>query len=220
MSNIALHDWRLDMSKATHRIGLAGGAVFAGALMSLAMASTAGADPNGAVGAAVTADQFSDLFTGEGTQADQAVDNFYQGIANFFAPEAEGTAFTADRFSDLFTGEGTQADRAVDNFYQGIANFFAAEPMGSAGAQAAVVLTGEGNPLDQAVDNVYQSIANFFAPEAAGNVFTADAFSDLFTGEGTMADQMVDNMYQMISSAFAPEGPIDMFLDPLLGITP
>jgi hypothetical protein len=180
MSNIELHDWSLDMSTTTHRIGLGAGAVFAGALMSLATASTAGADPIGAAGAAVTADQFSDLFTREGTQADRAVDNFYQGIANFFAPES----------------------------------------MGSAAAQAAGVLTGEGNPLDQAVDNFYQGVANFFNPEAVSNTLTIDQFSDMLAGEGTMADQMVDNMYQMISTAFAPEGPIDMFLDPLLGITP
>ncbi|HEY9305218.1 MAG TPA: hypothetical protein VIO95_13090, partial [Mycobacterium sp.] len=88
------------------------------------------------------------------------------------------------------------------------------------GNGAAVTLTGEGNPFDQAMDNSLQSIANFFAPEAAGNVFTADFFSDMFTGEGTAADQMVDNMYQMIATAFAPEGTIDMFLGSLFGIGP
>src|SRR5246127_3658209 len=150
VSNIALHDWSSDMNQATHRVELAAGAVLAGALITLAAAPTAGADP-AAVGNAVTADQFSDLFTGEGTQADQAVDNFYQGIADFFSPEATGNMVTADQFSDLLTGEGTQADRAVDNLYQGIADFFSPEAMGNAGAQ--VMLTGEGNPLDQAVDN-------------------------------------------------------------------
>ncbi|HEY9303886.1 MAG TPA: hypothetical protein VIO95_06315, partial [Mycobacterium sp.] len=95
--------------------------------MTLANAPTASADDGiaAAVGNAATADQFSDLFTGEGTQADRAVDNFYQGIANFFSPEATTGTLTADQFSDPFTGEGTAADQAVDNFYQSIANFFA-----------------------------------------------------------------------------------------------
>ena len=57
-------------------------------------------------------------------------------------------------------------------------------------------------------------------PAAVGNAVTADQFSDLLTGEGTMADQMVDALYQGISAAFQPEGPIDVFLDPLLGISP
>ena len=114
------------MNQATHRVGLAAGAVLAGALITLAAAPTAGADP-AAVGNAVTADQFSDLLTGEGTQADHAVDNFYQGIANFFSPEAMGNAVTADLFSDLLTGEGTMADQTVDAIYQGISTAFQVE---------------------------------------------------------------------------------------------
>ena len=61
----------------------------AGALITLAAAPTAGADP-AAVGNAVTADQFSDLFTAEGTQADGADDNFYQGSLTYLSPEATG----------------------------------------------------------------------------------------------------------------------------------
>lgn len=114
-------------------LGVATGAFVGGALITLAGAPTAAGDP-AAVGAAVTADQFSDLFTGEGTLADHAVDNFYQAIANFFSPEAVGNAVTADQFSDLLTGEGTPADNAVDNFYQGIANFFSPEAADSAAA--------------------------------------------------------------------------------------
>ena len=114
------------MNQATHRVGLAGGAALAGALITLAAAPTAGADP-AAVGSAVTADQFSDLLTGEGTQADQAVDNFYQGIANFFSPEATGNMVTADQFSDLLTGEGTLADQMLDGLYQSISMAFAPE---------------------------------------------------------------------------------------------
>jgi hypothetical protein len=78
--------------------------------------------------------------------------------------------------------------------------------------------TGGGNLADQAVDNFYQGIANFFSPEAAGNMVTADQFSDMLTGEGTMADQMVDGLYQTISTAFAPEGPVDVFFDSLFGV--
>jgi hypothetical protein len=59
--------------------------------------------------------------------ADQAVDNFYQGIANFFSPEAMGNAVTADQFSDLLTGEGTMADQTVDAIYQGISMAFQTE---------------------------------------------------------------------------------------------
>jgi hypothetical protein len=112
----------------TAGVGTAAGGLLAGALITLATAPTAGADETPMlVGNAVTADQFSDLFTGEGTQADQAVDNFYQGIANFFAPEAAGNAVTADLFSDLFTGEGTQADQMVDSIYQTISLAFQPE---------------------------------------------------------------------------------------------
>jgi hypothetical protein len=84
----------------------------------------------------------------EGTRADQAVDKFYQEIANFFAPEADGNALTADHFSDLFTGEGTRADQAVDKFYQGIANFFAPEADGNASAQAAGLASSAANAGD------------------------------------------------------------------------
>jgi hypothetical protein len=76
------------------------------------------------------------------------------------------------------------------------------------------------NPVDQAVDNLYQGIANYFSPEAMGNAVTADMFSDMFTGEGTLADQMVDNLYQGISMALQPEGPVDMFVDSMLGLSP
>ena len=114
------------MNQATHRVELAAGAVLAGALITLGAAPIAGADP-AALGNAVTADQFSDLLTGEGTQADQAVDNFYQGIANFFSPEATGNMLTADQFSDLLTGEGTLADQMLDGLYQSISTAFAPE---------------------------------------------------------------------------------------------
>ena len=107
-------------------LGVAAGALCAGALITLADAPTAGADP-AAVGNAVTADQFSDLFTGDGTRADQMVDNFYQGIANFFSPEATGNMLTADQFSDLLTGEGTLADQMLDGLYQSISTAFAPE---------------------------------------------------------------------------------------------
>jgi hypothetical protein len=189
----------------TAGVGTAAGALFAGALITLATAPTAGAEPS--------------------NPADQAVDNFYQGIANFYSPEAGGNAFTADQFSDLFTVEGTQADQAVDNFYQGTANFFAPETGGA--DQFSDMFTGEGTggmltgaQFDQAVDNSLQGIANFFSPEALGNTVTADMFSDMLTGEGTMADQMVDNFYQGISMALQPEGPIDVFVDSLLGVSP
>jgi hypothetical protein len=163
-------------------VATAAGAVLAAALIPLAGAPAAGADP-AAVGDAVTADQFSDLLTGEGTQADQAVDNFYQGIANFFAPEAMGNAATADLLG-MSTGEGTQADQAVDNFLQGIANFFPPE-----------------------VDE-----GGIFDPDAG---FCGTLFSCLPEAPG---DQMIDSLYLAINTAFQPEGPIDVFLQSLLGI--
>ena len=184
----------------TAGVGTGAGGLLAGVLITLATAPTAGAEPS--------------------NPADQAVDNFYQGIANFFSPEAMGNAVTADQFSDLFTGEGNQADKMVDNFYQGIANFFAPET--GAADQFSDMFTGEGAgaaQFDQAVDSSLQGIANFFAPEAGGNAVTADMFSDMLTGEGTLADQMVDNFYQGISMAFQPEGPVDVFLDSLLGVS-
>src|SRR5581483_11452358 len=93
MSNIALQDWSLDMSHATHRIGLAAGAVLAGALIPLLTSPAATAD---------------------GGPGDTAMDQFFASIANFFSPEDTGNMVTADQFSDLFTGEGTAADHAVD----------------------------------------------------------------------------------------------------------
>jgi hypothetical protein len=118
-----------DRRRRRPALGVAAGGLFAGALITLGTAPTAGADETAlAVGNAVTADQFSDLLTGEGTQADQAVDNFYQGIANFFAPEAMGSnAVTADLFSDMLTGEGTQADQMLDGIYQTISMAFQPE---------------------------------------------------------------------------------------------
>lgn len=95
------------MSQAIHRVGLAAGAVLAGALIPLLISPAAGAD--------------------EGTAGDTAVDNFYQQIANFFAPEATGNMVTADQFSDMLTGEGTLADQMVDGLYQSISTAFAAE---------------------------------------------------------------------------------------------
>src|ERR1700730_3936298 len=184
----------------TAGVGTGAGGLLAGVLITLVTAPTAGAEPS--------------------NPADQAVDNFYQGIANVFSPEAMGNAVTADQFSDLFTGEGTQADKMVDNFYQGIANFFAPETGGA--DQFSDMFTGQGGgaaQFDQAVDSSLQGIANFFAPEAGGNAVTADMFSDMLTGEGTLADQMVDNFYQGISMAFQPEGPGDVFLDSLLGVS-
>jgi hypothetical protein len=193
----------------TAGIGAGAGALFAGALITLVTAPTAGAEPSNPV--------------------DQAVDHLYQGIANYFSPEAMGNAVTADQFSDLFTGEGTQADKAVDNLYQGIANFFAPET-GPAdqfsdmftgdGAGGAGTLTGSLVQFDKMIDSFDQGIANFFSPEAMGNAVTADMFSDMFTGEGTLADQMVDNLYQGISMALQPEGPVDMFVDSMLGLSP
>ena len=164
------------MNQATHRVGLAGGAALAGALITLAAAPTAGADP-AAVGSVVTADQFSDLLTGEGTQADQAVDNLYQGIANFFSPEAAGNAATADLLG-MSTGEGSLADQAVDNFYQGIADFFSPEATGNmvTADQFSDLLTGEGTLADQMLDGLYQSISMAFAPEGPVDVF----FDSLF----------------------------------------
>jgi hypothetical protein len=180
---------------AIHRVGLAAGAVLAGALIPLLISPAAGAD--------------------EGTVGDTAVDNFYQQIANFFAPEATGNVLTADQFSDMLTGEGTPADHMVDAFYQQLSTAFAPE------GQVDAFFDGNGaQGLDAALDSQYQAIANFFAPEAAGNMLTADQFSDMFTGEGTVADQMVDAMYQSISTAFAAEGPVDSFFDMLFGIGP
>jgi hypothetical protein len=85
----------------------AGGAFLGGVLISLANAATANAD--------------------EGSPLDQMIDNSYQAIANFWAPEAGTNVFTADMFSDLFTGEGNAADQMVDNLYQMIATAFAPE---------------------------------------------------------------------------------------------
>jgi hypothetical protein len=205
MSNIALHDWSLDMSRATHRVGLAAGAVLAGALIPLLTSPAAGAD--------------------EGGPGDTAMDQFFASIANFFSPEDTGNMVTADQFSDMFTGEGTAADQFVDAYYLQISQAFAPEgPIdrffdGANGAQALDIFGGNGaQGLDAFMDSQYQAISDFFSPEAVGNMLTADQISDLFTGEGTMADQMVDNMYQMISTAFAPEGPVDMFFDSLLGL--
>jgi hypothetical protein len=167
----------------------------AGALIPLLISPAAGAD--------------------EGTAGDTAVDNFYQQIANFFAPEATGNMVTADQFSDMVTGEGTPADHIVDAFYQQISTPFAPE------GQIDVFFDGNGGQgLDAALDSQYQAIANFFAPEATGNMVTADQFSDMLTGEGTLADQMVDGLYQSISTAFAAEGPVDGFFDMLFGIGP
>jgi hypothetical protein len=183
------------MSKAIHRVGVAAGAVLAGALIPLLISPAAGAD--------------------EGTAGDTAVDNFYQQIANFFAPEATGNMVTADQFSDMLTGEGTPADHMVDAFYQQLSTAFAPE------GQVDAFFDGNGGQgLDAALDSQYQAIANFFAPEATGNMVTADQFSDMLTGEGTLADQMVDGLYQSISTAFAPEGPVDGFFDMLFGIGP
>jgi hypothetical protein len=158
-------------------LGTAAGGFLAAGLTSLSTLPVAHADP-AAVGAAVTADQFSDLLTAEGTQADNAVDNFYQGIANFFAPEAMGNAVTADQFSDLLTGEGTQADNAVDNFYQGIANFFAPEAAGSAataGLSAANADDGDGitiaNPPGADPDFLSGPLQNF-------GMFSMQGFAD------------------------------------------
>ena len=162
-----------------------------------------------------------------GTVGDTAVDNFYQQISNFFAPEATGNTVTADQFSDMLTGEGTPADHMVDAFYQQLSTAFAPEgPIdaffdgnGANGAQG--LFDGNGaQGLDAALDSQYQAISNFFAPEAVGNMVTADQFSDMLTGEGTLADQMVDGLYQSISMAFAAEGPVDSFVDMLFGIGP
>ena len=79
-----------------------------------------------AAGSAATADLLG-MSTGEGSLADQAVDNFYQGIADFFSPEATGNMVTADQFSDLLTGEGTLADQMLDGLYQSISMAFAPE---------------------------------------------------------------------------------------------
>ena len=183
------------MSQAIHRARLAAGAVLAGAVIPLLISPAASAD--------------------EGTLGDTAVDNFYQQISNFFAPEATGNMVTADQLSDMLTGEGTPADHMVDAFYQQLSTAFAPEgPIDS-------FFDGNGaQGLDAALDNQYQAIANFFSPEAIGNVMTADQFSDMLTGEGTMADQMADGLYQSISTAFAAEGPIDGFFDMLFGIGP
>jgi hypothetical protein len=54
-----------------------------------------------AIGNMVTADQFSDMLTGEGTLADQMVDGLYQSISMAFA--AEGPV---DRFIDMLFGIG------------------------------------------------------------------------------------------------------------------
>lgn len=55
------------------------------------------------------------------------MDNFYQSIANFFAPEDTGNMVTADQFSDMFMGEGTMADQLLDGLYQTISTAFAPE---------------------------------------------------------------------------------------------
>jgi hypothetical protein len=85
-SNMSRNERTADRRRRRPALGVAAGALFAGALITLAGAPTAGADP-AAVGSAVTADQFSDMLTGEGTLADQMVDNFYQGISMAFQPE-------------------------------------------------------------------------------------------------------------------------------------
>jgi hypothetical protein len=181
------------MNQATHRVGLAAGAVLAGALIPLLTSPAAGAD--------------------EGTVGDTFVDNSYQAIANFFAPEAAGNMVTADQFSDLLTGEGTPADHMVDTFYQQLSTGFAPE------GQVDAFFDGtDAKGLDAFLDSQYQAIADFFTPEATGNMLTADQFSDMLTGEGTLADQMLDGLYQSISTAFAPEGPVDVLFDSLFNV--
>jgi hypothetical protein len=152
-------------------VSTAAGTALAAALTTLASVPTAGADP---AAAGVTADQFSDLLTGEGTPADNAVDNFYQGIANFFAPEAVGNGVTADQFSDLLTGEGTPADNAVDNFYQVIADFFAPEALGKA---ATAALPGDGDGIT--ISNPPGPDADFLSgPLQTFGPFTMQGFAD------------------------------------------
>ena len=113
-------------------LGTAAGAFLAAGLTSWATLPVAHADP-AAVGNAVTADQFSDLLTGEGTPADNAVDNFYQAIANFFAPEAAGNA------DDTSPGVDTDFITATDPLLKmlGVTDVGAADP--SDGYEAMVV---------------------------------------------------------------------------------
>lgn len=162
-------------------VGMATGAAFAAALIGLANAPVAGAD--------------------EGSVADTAVDDLYQALANFFAPE--GAGFSADHYSDRLTGEGTALDKLVDGFYQLEVKAFQPE-----GPIDALFDGREGKGLDVAIDNHLQAIANFFTPEG-----TADHFSDLLFAEGTHADQMIDAFDTAINTAFQPEGLIDGFLD-------
>lgn len=169
-------------------MGMAAGAAFAATLIGLANAPVAGAD--------------------EGSLADTLVDDLYQGIANFFTPEAGGNAFTADYFQDILTGEGTPADQLFDGFNKLEVTAFQPE-----GLVDNLFDGQEGQGLDTVVDDDLQAIANFFAPEATGNMVTADQFSDLFTGEGTAANQLFDAFYAAINTAFQPEGLIDGFFD-------
>lgn len=164
-------------------VGMAAGAAFTAALIGLANAPMAGAD--------------------EGSVADTLVDGLYQGIANFFAPEAGGNLLTADYFQDVLTGEGTPADQLFDAFNQ--LEVAAFQPEGLIDGLFDGV---EGQGLDVPVDNGLGAIANVFAPEGP-----ADQFSDLFTGEGTAADQIFDSLYSAINTAFQPEGLIDGFFD-------
>lgn len=164
-------------------LAMAAGGAFAAALMGLADPPVAGAD--------------------EGSLADTLVDDLYQGIGNFFTPEAEGNVFTADYFQDLLTGEGTPADQIFDAFNQLETTAFQPE-----GLIDELFDGEEGQGLDVAVDNDLQAIANLFAPEGP-----VDQFSDLFTGDGTAADQIFDGFYAAVNMAFQPEGLIDGFFD-------
>lgn len=86
-----------------------------------------------------------------------------------------------------------------------------------AAAPAAPADPGD-NPIDQAVDTLYLDIANFFSPEPAPNAFAIDNVTDLFAPEGTQLDQAFDGFYQDVNTAFQPEGPIDMFIESVLGL--
>lgn len=63
----------------------------------------------------------------EDTPLDEAVDNSFQDIANFFNPEPPANVFAIDNFSDLLAPEGTPIDQMIDAFYQSISTVFQPE---------------------------------------------------------------------------------------------